>query len=96
MGCAVGRFSKGYRVLCNYYPFIGLDYPAFIMGEKCTACSLSAPICSGQFENLCASFGGYTTEQKTATTIYIVSGVAVLALILILAFFWPFLYFKNI
>lgn len=95
IGCAVGRFSNGYRVTCNYYPFLGLNFAAFIRGGKCNDCSPTAPLCSGQFENLCASFGSSPFEPKTGTTIYIVFGILILALILIILFFWPILYFKN-
>lgn len=95
IGCAVGRFSGGYRLSCNYYPFHGLNFSAFITGAQCYNCPPNAPLCSGEFKNLCAGFGHAMIKIKTGTTIYIVFGVIILALILIIAFFAPSLYFKN-
>lgn len=53
IGCALGRFSTGYRLVCNYYPSLDPNMNAYQVGEPCSKCPRSMPLCDDFFDGLC-------------------------------------------
>lgn len=60
VGCALGRYHDGFAMVCNYFPFQGYRYPAYLTGLPGSQCPRSFPLRSVIFQNLCTASGHIT------------------------------------
>jgi Cysteine-rich secretory protein family len=78
VGCAIFRVKDGIRLICNYWPFTGIDRPAYLQGPACSDCPRRYPMCSKAFVSLCtnraeSAFSGYALINT-----FVMVGVAIL------------------
>jgi Cysteine-rich secretory protein family len=78
VGCAIFRVKEGMRLICNYWPFTGLDQPGYLQGPACSECPRRYPMCSKAFLSLC------TNRAERAFSVYALLNTFVMVTVAIL------------